>query len=82
VKGEIIGVNGEPATGTFVCRVVVFTNKGAPLDEGVAQVSVSWHISSRVAGRGIIFGSSLQFRNDQPSGAVTGGTGSFRGITG
>lgn len=76
VKGDIVSVDGAPATGAFICRGVVFTSPTSPQNQGnhgVAQVNVSWDID----GRGILMGQSLEFRPGQPAGILLGGTGEF-----
>jgi hypothetical protein len=78
VKGDVVGFNGRPARGEFICRGIVFTSKGAPLPFGVAQVSTSFDI----LGRGVLFGSGLEFRSGQPGSAVVGGTGNYLGARG
>jgi hypothetical protein len=77
VKGDIVSVDGAPATGVFVCRGLIFTGQ-APGPHGIAQVNVTWDID----GRGLIMGQSVEFRTGQPSGAVLGGTGEFERASG
>ncbi len=77
VKGDIVSVDGAPATGAFVCRGVIFTGQG-PGAHGIAQVNVTWDID----GRGLIMGQSVEFRTGQPAGVVLGGTGDFERVTG
>jgi len=77
VKGDIVSVDGAPATGAFVCRGVIFTAQ-APGPHGIAQVNVTWDVD----GRGLLMGQSVEFRTGQPSGAVLGGTGEFERASG
>ncbi|HJZ69421.1 MAG TPA: hypothetical protein VKF81_14960 [Blastocatellia bacterium] len=77
VKGDIVSVDGAPATGAFVCRGSIFTAQG-PGPHGIAQVNVSWDID----GRGLLMGQSVEFRTGQPAGAVLGGTGEFQRAAG
>lgn len=62
----------------FVCRGVVYSSQGAPLPHGVAQVSTSFDFGDH----GILYGAGLEFRTNQPAGAVLGGTGRFAGVFG
>ena len=77
VKGDIVSVDGTPATGAFVCRGLIFTAQ-APGPHGIAQVNVTWDID----GRGLLMGQSVEFRTGQPAGAVLGGTGEFERASG
>jgi len=77
VKGDIVSVDGAPATGAFVCRGLIFTAQ-APGPHGIAQVNVTWDID----GRGLLMGQSVEFRTGQPAGAVLGGTGEFERASG